>query len=309
MINKICEKDLENSLGEELSVFLKEKIKDFDLSYMELDKEENNDVILEILKYLYKNTGEVTRAGQHRIGDWEKGWSENSEGFLKHRKHNFLIPKYFGKYPYIRWNKKIIKPCNKDMEYNLVSLLQYWIFEKFIKNCANIYEFGCGTGHNLLRVNEVNPEANVFGLDWATSSQQSIENINKVFNTDFKCNEFDFFNPNYGLSLEKDSGVYTFAALEQIGDKYEDFINFLLENNPKICFHIEPISEYLDDTNLYDFLSKKYFEKRNYLKNFKNYMHKLEKEKKINIIFEKESFIGSMYINGYSIIAWEKVNA
>lgn len=306
MINNISKEDFERCFGEELTSFLKEKIKNFDLSYRELSKQESNDIVLKILSYLYKDTDAIIQAGQHRLGDWESGWQENAEEFLRYKEFNFLIPKYFGKYPYIRWNKEIIKPCNKDMEYNLVSILQYWIFEKFLKDCSNIYEFGCGTGHNLLRVKEVNPEAQAFGLDWSSSSQQSIANINKVFNTNFKYDKFDFFNLNSEFYLEKNSGVYTFAALEQVGDKYKSFIDFLLKNNPKICFHIEPIGEYLDDENLYDFLSKKYFEKRNYLVNFKNYMYKLQEQKKINIIFEKESFIGSMFINGYSIIAWEK---
>ena len=188
MINKIKEKDFERCFEEELTSFLKEKIKDFDLSYENLNKQENNDVILKILSYLYKDTEAVVQAGQHRLNDWENGWQENAEEFLKHKEFNFLIPKYFGKYPYIRWNKEIIRPCNKDMEYSLVNILQYWIFEKFLKDCLNIYEFGCGTGHNLLRVKEVNPEAQIFGLDWSISSQQSIANINKVFNTNFGSN-------------------------------------------------------------------------------------------------------------------------
>ena len=54
------------------------------------------------------------------------------------------------------------------------------------------------------------------------------------------------------------------------------------------------------------FLSKKYFEKRNYLKGFKNCLYNLEREGKIEIVYEKSSFIGSMFINGYSLVAWRK---
>ena len=208
MINKIKEKDFERCFEEELTSFLKEKIKDFDLSYENLNKQENNDVILKILSYLYKDTEAVVQAGQHRLNDWENGWQENAEEFLKHKEFNFLIPKYFGKYPYIRWNKEIIRPCNKDMEYSLVNILQYWIFEKFLKDCLNIYEFGCGTGHNLLRVKEVNPEAQIFGLDWSISSQQSIANINKVFNTNFNTILMNVYkNGLDNISLHKDKEV------------------------------------------------------------------------------------------------------
>jgi SAM-dependent methyltransferase len=306
MTSKITESDIIEAIGEDIPSLLREKLNGMDLTYEELSKDENNDVLYEILNFLFKEDDHVVRAGEHRINDWNKGWGENAKEFSEHRHYNSLIPKYFGKYPYIRWNKNIIKPCNKNMEYNMVQILQYWAFDKFLKDCDNIYEFGCGTGHNLFRAREVNPTAKITGLDWSTSSQESINQINNILGLDFGSHRFDFFNVDKEFKLGQKSGIYTFAALEQINNRYYDFINYLMDNNADICLHIEPMGEYLDDGNIYDFLSKKYFEKRNYLKGFKDCLYNLEREGKIEIVYEKSSFIGSMFINGYSIVAWRK---
>ena len=65
------------------------------------------------------------------------------------------------------------------------------------------------------------------------------------------------------------------------------------------------MGEYLDKNNLNDFLSIKYFEKRNYIKGLRKYLHKLYNEGKIEIIQDQRSNIGSMFVDGYSIIAWK----
>jgi hypothetical protein len=303
---KIELKDFETAFGEKVSNFIKDKIKECDFSYDLLSEEEKNNFLIKYFNVLTDDT--VKKAGPSRIKDWHNGWLENCNEF-DNGLLTSLIPKYFGKFPYVRWNKEIIKPRNKDFEYNMARILQYWLFEKFFLDVNHVYEFGCGTGHNLLRVNETCQNSKKIGLDWATSSQKTIKKINASLGTNFDCDIFDFFNCNRELILEKNSGVYTFAALEQINDKYEDFVNYLIENKPSICLHIEPIAELLDENNLMDFLSKKYFEKRNYLSGFYNCLKDLENKGKIEIIFEKPSFIGSIYINGYSIVAWRVKNA
>jgi hypothetical protein len=37
-----------------------------------------------------------------------------------------------------------------------------WVFEKYITNVDSVYEFGCGTGHNLLRVRDLFPKVTPF---------------------------------------------------------------------------------------------------------------------------------------------------
>jgi hypothetical protein len=307
MINKITIKDFEDAIGEKLTANLKSKILECDFSYEELETSERDYLISDIIKFLLDDF--VIRAGEHRAKDWDQGWSENYAEFSTTGILESLVPKYFGKYKYVRWQSEWIKPVSQDFEYNMARVLQYWLFEKFFKNSDYIYEFGCGTGHNLLRVKEINSHAELYGLDWATSSQDSIAEINEKLGTNISSKNFNFFDFDKSYQLQQNSGVYTFAALEQIGDKYHDFVNFLVNNQPGVCLHVEPMGEFLEEQNLCDFLSIKYFEKRNYLNGFMKHLEQLESNGKIEIIYKKKSFIGSLYINGYSIVAWRIKNA
>lgn len=307
MIKKITIKDFEDAIGENLTSKLKSKILECDFSYEELERSERDYLISDIIKFLLDDF--VVRAGEHRANDWNQGWSENHTEFATTGTIESLVPKYFGKYKYVRWNSEWIKPISQNFEYNMARILQYWLFEKFFTNSDYIYEFGCGTGHNLLRAKEANSYAKLCGLDWASSSQDSISEINEKLGIDISSKNFNFFDFDDSYKLEEDSGIYTFAALEQIGDKYHDFVNFLVNNRPGICLHVEPMGEFLEEENLCDLLSIKYFEKRNYLNGFMKHLEQLERDGKIEIMYRKKSFIGSLYINGYSIVAWRAKNA
>ena len=71
--------------------------------------------------------------------------------------------------------------------------------------------------------------------------------------------------------------------------------------------NLEPIAELLDKNNELENLSIKYFLKRNYLKDYLNYLKKMEKKKKIKIIKTRKSYFGSLYINGYSLVVWKPI--
>jgi len=302
MMHKLTYTNFEKVFNQNLSDFIISKIKECNFYYNDLTTQERDTVILLILKTLFD--GEMKTTGSHRINDWINGWGENLNNFTKTSKFSDLIPKYFGKFPYVRWNNKFIKPVKNNFEYNMVRILQYWLFEKYFTEVNNVYEFGCGTGHNLFRVQEVNENARLYGLDWASTSQQNIMKINENLGMNFDSNKFDFFNIDKSFKLHKNSGIFTFAALEQVSENYIDFIQYLITQKPKICLHIEPMDEYLDSDNLLDYLSIKYFEKRNYLSGLKTYLLRLQKDGVIEIIQDQKSCIGSVFIDGYSIIAW-----
>ena len=300
--------DFEEAFGDKLSNFVKSKIEEYDFSYVELEQGERDHLLLTILKSL--DAPSITRSGPHRINDWERGWGENRDEFEETNKYDSLIPKYFGKFPYVRWQQDFIKPVNKNFEYNMVKVLQYWMFEKYFESCSAVYEFGCGTGHNLMRVCDINPKAQMYGLDWAISSQDGIQKINEACGTNFGYHNFDFFNVDVDYNLEPNSAVYTFAALEQVGDSYRDFVDYLIEQKPEICVHIEPMSDPLDpEENLIDYLSVRYFNKRNYLGNLVSTLKKIESCGKIEIVQLQRSYIGSLFIDGYSIVAWKPTDA
>lgn len=296
----------ERLFKEKLSPFVKEKIKKYAFEYSAVNKEEYDAAILRIVDILLDP--DAITAGPHRFEQWEKGWGQNLDELKKEKSVDSINPHYFGKYPIQRLEQKFIKARSKDFERNMLNIIEYWLFDKYMRDAKHIYEFGCGTGHNLLRVREVNKQAEIWGLDWTTSSQGIIEKVAKQ-KGDKKLfgHRFDFFHPDKKFVLGNDSVVYTVAALEQVGENYKKFVDYILKNKPKLCVHIEPIGELLDEHVLLDYLSIRYFEKRKYLKGFYLHLKDLEKAKKIKILHGQRSYIGSYFIDGYSVIVWKPV--
>ena len=299
--------ELEAVFNEKLSTELKEKINNYKLTYASVDNEERDRYLLKIIEVLLHD--DLVEAGVHRLLDWEKGWGENRDQYDKNANFESLMPKYFGKYGLIRWKQQLVKPVSYNFDYYILAVILDWIFEKYrIFEFDNIYEFGCGTGHNLFRIREFNKHAKLWGLDWATSSQEIIEKY-AIEQRDMNlfAQRFDFFNPNFEFRIQPNSLIYTVESIEQIGNQYELFVQYLLDQQPMLCIHIEPISELLDSTNLLDYLSIKYIEKRKYLSGYYDYLLKLEKMGNLKILQAQRTYVGSLFVEGYSVIAWSPI--
>lgn len=274
-----------------------------DLSYSEISKSANNEAILRVLNAL---NSDLIQVGAHRSGDWEKGWQENYENYKQSKNLSDVIPKYFNKIPLIRWKQEWIQPNSPTMEYDMLGLIVNFITDSYLEDFSNVYEFGCGTGHNLLRIRNRMQDVNLIGLDWATSSQALIRQV-AVDTSDpkFTGENFDYFKPNRDLKIRDNSAVITVASLEQTGSKFNEFIDYLVEQKPSLVIHIEPMWEPLDETNLLDYLSIKYFEKRNYLNGLQKYIEHLENQGKAEIVKKDRTYVGSFYIDGYSLLVWK----
>ena len=297
-------KDFAN-LGK-ISPFVNNKIQEINLKYLLPSKQQRDDILLKLVKYLLSD--EVVIAGSHRKKQWEDGWLENLNDYLNSKDLNSIVPKYFDKYKIQRLNGKFIVPQSDNFEVGLVSIFQYIIFEKYFKESKNVYEFGAGTGHNLLRVREVNKSANLYSMEWAKSGVEIIKNVAKDLNdNNLYGTVFDNFNPDFGVELQPNSSIYTFAALEQLGSGTDNLIDYWMVNKASIIVNIEPMSEPLDDNELLQYLSIKYFEKRGYLKDYINKLKILEREGKVVIHDIVRTGIGSLFIEGYSIVSWSPV--
>ncbi len=252
-----------------------------------LTKKEEERAIIQILDVLLDKS--VPFSGKHRQSQWEKGWSQNTLADI--------VPKYFGKHKINRLNGRLVWGMSKEYEVNMLYSLVDKLAIKYLRGLSDVYEFGCGTGHNLLRIQAVSPRSILHGFDWTRSSNELVKAMG------FHAENFDYFNPPE-INLRPDSGVYTVASLEQIGTKYKKFVNYLLEQKPRVVVHIEPIPELLDPTNLLDYLSIAYMKKRKYLSGYLDYLKGLEKQGKITIHEACRSGIGSFLIDGYSLVIW-----
>ena len=119
---------------------------------------------------------------------------------------------------------------------------------------------------------------------------------------------FDYFNPKLELVLSENSAVITIASLEQTGENFKEYIKYLLSQKCGLVIHIEPIGELLDDNDQIDNLSIKYFKKRNYLHGLLDHLRILEANGELEIIDTRRSYIGSFFIEGYSIIVWKPLS-
>ncbi len=143
-------------------------------------------------------------------------------------------------------------------------------------------------------------------MDWTKASQNIIKEINKLDeNNKITGYNFNFFEPDYQINIPESSTVFTCNALEQVGENYKEFINFILDKKPDLCINFEPMPEFLDRNNLIDYLCIKYMEKRKYLKGYLAYLQQLEKENKIEIIYTKRLLGGSYFIEGYPVVIWK----
>lgn len=297
---KILVDEIENILGFKIDNDLKERILEFDYSF--LTKKEMDDYLIKVIDVL---CSDIVKSGEHRMLEWENGWKENLNIFKETKDINSLIPKYHGKNKMLRWRQNIITSELPNLDYKLHICLVDVILRHYLQNVDNVFEFGCGPAYHLIRYNNFNPKTNLYGGDWAVSSQEIIKEINSILNLEINGFNFNFFKPDYNINIPKNSGIYTVAALEQVGENFTDFIDFLIKKNPTICVHMEPIDELLNESNLIDNLSIKYFRKRNYLKGFLPYLEKLEQENKIEIIKKQRIYSGSFFIEGHSLIVWK----
>jgi SAM-dependent methyltransferase len=303
---KISLEELCRLWGMEESLELFNLYHEISSTYVEVSEDENARLVSYVNKIL---DGELVLAGESRADDWERGWHENFELFRNSGNLEDLKPRYFGKIPQIRWMSKWIIPNDPELEYKLFGFLLDSITIKYMKYTENIYEFGCGTGHNLLRIRKINQTANLIGLDWAKSSQELVQEISsKVNDQRLTAQNFDYFNPHLDLQLEKDCVVVTIASLEQTGANFHGFIEYLASQECGLVIHIEPIAELLDEKNEIDMLSIRYFKKRNYLDGLLHHLKGMESDGRIEIVEARRSYIGSFFIEGYSIVVWKPLN-
>lgn len=260
------------------------------MKYKSLSKKEEDAVIIRIIETLLDPS--LPYSGKHRRQQWEKGWGENL-------KSGDFTPRYFGKHRVNRIKGKLVVGSTRKFEQNMLYSIVDELSWKYLADKKDIYEFGCGTGHNLSRMQKIAKKARMHGFDWTKSSNAIVRKLG------FDAKQFDFFEPDFSIGLQPDSAVCTVAALEQVGTRFEQFLKYLIRNKPSIVVHIEPIPELLDETNLLDYLSIRYMKKRKYLEGYLDTLRIMEKNGLIKILESRRSGIGSLFIDGYSIICWK----
>lgn len=278
-------------------------ITQYDFRYRKLEGAECDLVLLNVLKRI--DTGQFAPAGKEGKARWEKGWSENLQSFLEHDHDlSMLVPKYIRQNQPLRLDRNYIISSDPNFEHKWYEIFRLWLFRTYFDDVETVYEFGCGSGFNLVAMAKLYPEKELYGLDWAAASQDIITELAKTYGWNMKGRRFDFFSPDESLKINDNSAILTIGALEQTGRDYEPFLHYLLKTSPKLCVHVEPILEWYDENNPIDHAAIKFHKQRKYWEGFPNRLKELANEGKVEILKEKRSCFGSLYIEGYSQLIW-----
>jgi len=183
-----------------------------------------------------------------------------------------------------------------------------WLFEKYLKNYDNIYDFGTGSGYNIVPMAKMFPEKHLYGMDFVPSSPELINRLAKAYGWKMEGILFNMRKPDYSLRIKPGSCVFTSGTLEQVASDFEPFLEYLLKQPFDLCINIEPTVEVYDENNLVDYLAVKFHRKRGYTEGYLPRLRELESRGKIEILKVKRLFFGSLFMEGFTYMVWKKKN-
>jgi hypothetical protein len=281
-------------------------INSMDFSYENVEGEELEALILTILKRIDDDKQII--GAKDRTEAWSKGWQENLDLFLANEDDpDSLVPKFIRPNQAIRLNGNYILPNDSEFELNFVKVYRHWFLEEYFSEVDNLFEFGCGTGFNLIAASEIFPDKKLFGSDFVQSAVDLVNATAKKYNIELNGELFNMLKPRYDYKIPKCSGVFTFGSLEQLASDLEPMVNFLLDAEPDVIVHTEPAIELYDNSKLNDYLAIKFQGNRGYSEGLLPLLKRLEEQGKIELIKVKRLYFGSLYMEGYNTFVWRKV--
>jgi len=303
---KVSLADFASSFGtsvEDIARTCGELIGQCNFTYRTLEGEERDKMILSALKKI--ETDAQVIGAPSRKDDWQRGWNENFENFVaSNYSLDSLIPKFIRPNQPIRFQQDYILPENPMFELDFLRVFRQWLFETYLGEASSVYEFGSGTGFNLVALAQVHPEKKLYGLDFVPPARDLVNLIAEKHHWNMTGKLFDMIHPDESLELDTNSAIMTLGAMEQLASKFEAFLQFLLRQSPRICIHMEPTVELYDETNLVDYLAMKFHRKRGYTEGFLPRLRELEKERKLEVLKVQRLYFGSAFMEGYMYMVW-----
>jgi len=247
----------------------------------------------------------LAASGPERRPAWEAGWGDIRSRFVASggslaelEPHYFRRPsevmRLFG-----RW----VRPADPRFEARFVAVMQAWVARRWLGSASAVFEFGCGPGHNLVALARLLPGVPLVGLDWAQPSQEILARVAAETGLPIEGRRFDMFAPDPTLTLPPGAAVLTVGAMEQLGTRFDAFLDFLLERRPRIAVHLEPIHELYDRPLPFDDLAARYAERRGYLRGFLPALERLDAEGRVELL-EARRHLGSKFHDGWGSLVW-----
>ena len=268
----------------------------FPIQYNELNSEQYNEYYELCLEMLNKKL-EV---------DWQDDWFSVLQNLRTNNDNvkSIIRPKWFRKNAFVNIQNclSLTETPYLDWEYQLIT--RQMLFYTHLKDIDNICEFGSGSGTNFYLINQILQDKNFILSDISVTSLKIIQELKRKLNRNNLTYSNIDIEQDIDLELPDNTAVITTSVLEQIGDNYNNFINFILKEKPQIVINVEPIVELLDSKNGFDNVMNLYCEKRKYLAGYLTELEKLEKQKKIKIIMKKRTMVSGTFIEN-SVLIWK----
>ena len=291
----------------EISNFCK-KLLNRKIQYKFLKGSERDSIVIKILQKIFEDNQIINDPKRKKV--CIKGWGEVLKSYHKTKNLKSLIPKFYThrENKIFRLGGQFIKTSNPLFEIHMVNIFRHWYFKRYFNSVNNIYEFGSGTGHNLIELSNIFPKKKLYGSDFVKSSVNLLKLISLKKKINLQAFMFNMTNPNIKIKILNKSGIFTSGAVEQLGGNISKFINYLVTQKPEIIIHVEPTAYFYKFDKLPDILGKIFQTKRGYSSNLLTFLKKLESEKKIKILKTFRSPFGSLMMEGYDFIAWKPIN-
>lgn len=288
----------------EISDCIANKVSDTNLRYRFLTEAETNDLCDDIESTI--GSGRLSKSGPEKLATWEKGWGENRSAFAQSGELSCLKPRFVRDGFVKRLDGRFIIPHDDDFESKFFSLIREAVYELYLATADHVYEFGAGTGHNLVAFRRMNPIQGLVGTDWSRESVALMSELNQIGGMDIDSLVFDMFSPDLSMALKNNSAVLTVGAIEQLGTSYWPFLFYLLRQKTVSVFvHFETFNEFYDRNTRTDELAVRYCAERNYISGFITALKYLEGYGLVEIISCRRIF-GGQFHEGYSYIVWRR---
>lgn len=278
-------------------------IKEYNFCYRALTREERDQAMLMILNRLHSRDLHIPGIG--RKERWIRDWSENLDRFIMSGfDESELVPKYFQPNHVVRLRGDYIMPLNAHFERDFFRIIRRWLYKTYLAQEGPIYEFGCGSGANLVELAKLYPEKELHGLDWVEVSKEILGILAEKKGYRIKGHVFDMFFPNKSFPLQEGAAILAINSLEQLGDKFEPFLQFVLSKRPSLFVHVDSFVELYDCAKLPDYLTLMHNRMRNYLTGYLTRIGELEKSGVIEIVNLRHFPCGGLYHDYYSFLVW-----
>lgn len=266
-----------------------------------------------------------------RYNDWPTRLINQHDLVIKKKSRNEIL-REFGKEKWYQINQLIEKIKNPDINKieeiindnnKIVSFykgnfytcskkeiddLYLKIFEKTLLKYINevdcIVELGAGYGSKILNIanNETFKNKKFIAGEITLEGQIAISKIATHMGLEIDVGFCDISKGEYeDLKIPKNSLIFTSYSTHYTRKLKKEVYQKLLNLNPSIIIHFEPIYEIYNDGNLHDLMCKKYIEINDYNTNLLEVLNELENDRMIRFNIQK-NIIGSNPFLPISII-------